>query len=377
MEARARLTAAIREAASDEGFDRCAAAPLVVLEAVPRLREWLRRGHHGEMGWLERNLERRCDPSVVVPGARSVVMLARDYHTGHEATEDPSLGRLSRYAWGDEYHEVLGAAVRRLYERIRTLCPEAAGRYYVDTGPVMEKAWAELAGLGWIGKHTNLLGTRSGSWFFLAAIILDVELDYGVPERDHCGTCRACIDVCPTDAIVAPYVLDARRCISYLTIEHRGPIPRPLRSPIGNRIFGCDDCQDVCPWNRYARVTDDATFAPRRENQAPLLHELMRLDADGFRARFRHSPVRRAKYAGFLRNVAIALGNSGDVEAAPVLAERLGDDEALVRGHCAWALGKIGGPVARDALDAALAVERDAWVKEEIELALESPSDAA
>ncbi len=323
------------------------------------------------MGWLERNLDRRTDPGAVVPQARSILMLARDYQTGHEATEDPTRGRLSRYAWGEEYHEVLGAAVQRLYERIRELCPEATGRYYVDTGPVMEKAWAELAGLGWIGKHTNLLGTQTGSWFFLAAVILDVELDYGVPERDHCGTCRACIDVCPTDAIVAPYVLDARRCISYLTIEHRGPIPPHLRAPIGNRIFGCDDCQDVCPWNRYARLTEDTTFAPRTENEAPRLRELMRLDADGFRHRFRHSPVRRAKYAGFLRNVAIALGNSGDPASVPVLAERLSDDEPLVRGHCAWALGQLGGAVAHDALDTARAVEADGWVSEEIRMALQ------
>ena len=198
-----------------------------------------------------------------------MLVLTRDYGTSHAATEDPRLGRLSRYAWGDEYHEVLGAAVQRLYGRIQRLCPEAVGRYYVDTGPVMEKAWAELAGLGWIGKHTNLLGARTGSWFFLAAIILNVDLDYGTPERDRCGTCRACIDVCPTQAIVAPYVLDARRCISYLTIEHRGPIPRSLREPIGNRIFGCDDCQDVCPWNRFARMTEDPAFAPRPENEAP------------------------------------------------------------------------------------------------------------
>ena len=364
------MTRAIREAASEEGFDRCAAAPVEALDATPRLQEWLRRGLHGEMAWLERNSDRRGNPGTIVAGARSVLVLARDYRTQHEATEDPRLGRLSRYAWGDEYHEVLGGAVRRLYDRIRELCPQAAGRYYVDTGPVMEKAWGELAGLGWIGKHTNLLGTRTGSWFFLAAIILDVDLDYGSPQRDHCGTCRACIDVCPTQAIIAPYVLDARRCISYLTIEHRGPIPRSLREPIGNRIFGCDDCQDVCPWNRFARVTDDPTFAPGADNQAPVLRQLMRLDADGFRRRFPHSPVRRAKYAGFLRNVAVALGNSGDPEAVAVLAERLGDHEPLIRGHCAWALGRLGGDTARRSLSAARQVEKDEWVCEEIDLAL-------
>ncbi len=377
MEARARLTDAIREAASDEGFDRCAAAPVAALEAAPRLREWLRQGLHGEMAWLERNVDRRCEPGVVVPGARSVLVLTRDYGTSHAATEDPRLGRLSRYAWGDEYHEVLGAAVQRLYGRIQRLCPEAVGRYYVDTGPVMEKAWAELAGLGWIGKHTNLLGARTGSWFFLAAIILNVDLDYGTPERDRCGTCRACIDVCPTQAIVAPYVLDARRCISYLTIEHRGPIPRSLREPIGNRIFGCDDCQDVCPWNRFARMTEDPAFAPRPENEAPSLRELMRLDREDFRRRSRHSPVRRAKYAGFLRNVAVALGNSGDPDSAPVLAERLRDDEPLIRGHCAWALGRLGGQTALDSLTAARAAETDAWVSEEIELALQSCAENA
>ena len=372
MGPRTRLTNAIREAARNEGFDRCSAAPVATLDAAPRLQEWLRQGLHGEMAWLERNLDRRCDPSIVVPEARSVLMLARDYRTRHEATVDPKLGRLSRYAWGDEYHTILGAAVRRLYEHIQRLCPEAVGRYYVDTGPVMEKAWAELAGLGWIGKHTNLLGANTGSWFFLAAIILDIDLDYGKPQRDHCGTCRACIDVCPTQAIVAPYVLDARRCISYLTIEHRGPIPRSLRELIGNRIFGCDDCQDVCPWNRFAQVTEDRAFAPRPANAAPLLLELMALDREGFRRRFRHSPVRRAKYTGFLRNVAVALGNSDDPTSVPILAKRLHDPEPLIRGHCAWALGRLGGPTARRSLTIADPTETNTWVSEEIELALQS-----
>ncbi len=232
------LSRSIKDAALGLGFDRCAVARVQEIEAAPRLAEWLARGMHGEMEWLARDPPRRAVPGRVVPSARSVVMVTRSYFNGEPATEDPRRGRISRYAWGSEYHDVMGGAIRELYSCIQALIPSASGRYYVDTGPVMEKAWAEAAGLGWIGKHTNLLSVGVGSWFFLGALVLDVELETGVPARDHCGSCRACIDVCPTGAIVAPYVLDARRCISYLTIELRGPIPPRLRPDIGNRIFG-------------------------------------------------------------------------------------------------------------------------------------------
>lgn len=360
----------IRELALEEGFDHCGAAPVQRLAAVERFREWLERGYQGSMGWLERAAERRSNPGLVVPDARSVLVVTRTYWTGDPVAEAPDRGRISRYAWGDEYHDVMGEAIRRLYDRVRALVP-ASGRYYVDTGPVLEKAWAEAAGLGWIGKHTNLIRVGEGSWFFLGAIVLDVVLEYGSPARDHCGTCTACIDVCPTDAIVAPYVLDARRCISYLTIENRGPIPRQLRAGCGNHVFGCDDCQDVCPWNRFARAASGAgAFAPREANRAARLDELLALGPDEFRARFRGSPVKRAKHRGFLRNVAVAAGNSGDRSLVAPLIARLKDGEPLVRGHCAWALGRLGGPEAREGLREAACVETDEWVTEEIELAL-------
>ena len=327
---------------------------------------------HGDMAWLERGAERRCDPRLVVPGARSVVVLTRSYYTGHEPCPEPLRARVSRYAWGAEYHEVMGRAVAELYRRIVAAAPAVSGRYYVDTGPVLEKVWAELAGLGWIGKHTNLVTVGEGSWFFLAAIVLDAELEYGEPARDHCGRCRACIDVCPTQAIVAPYVLDARRCISYLTIEHRGPIPRALRPAIGNRVFGCDDCQEVCPWNRFARLGASARpFAPRPGNAAPLLARLLALDETGFRDRFRHTPIRRAKRAGLARNAAVALGNSGRPEAVEPPVQALADRDALVRGHAAWALGRLGGQRAASALRRAAIDENDPWAAREVRDALE------
>ena len=364
-------TRVIREAATSLGFDRCEVAAVRKLDALPHLEEWLSQGMHGSMGWMERSVEKRADPGLVLPGARSVLVLTRSYWTGEAATEDPSRGRISRYAWGAEYHDVMGAAIRELYERVQEIVPGAAGRYYVDTGPILEKAWAELAGLGWVGKHSNLISVGEGSWFFLAAIVLDCELEYGTRERDHCGTCTACIDLCPTRAIVAPYVVDARLCISYQTIENRGPIPRELRAPMGNRIFGCDECQDVCPWNRFARIGATAVpFAARPGLQDPDLVELLALDVEQFRTRFRGSPVKRARYAGFLRNVAVALGNSQHPGAVAALAGRLDDDEPLVRGHCAWALGCHREPAALVALTARLAQENDSWVREEIEAAL-------
>ena len=365
------LTERVFAAAREEGFNHCAAAPIQSLAAAGRLQEWLAAQMHGSMAWLARDPERRGDPTLIVPEARTVLVVARNYFTGHAPAEETGRARISRYAWGDEYHDVLRQAVRRLYDQIRTLAPGAAGRYYVDTGPVMEKAWAEVAGLGWIGKHTNVIRTGEGSWFFLGAILLDVQLDYGRPASNRCGTCTACIDVCPTDAIVAPYVLDARRCISYLTIENRGPIPRAFRGPMGNRVFGCDDCQDVCPWNRFAVPgASAAAFAPRPDNQAPLLTELFQLDLDGFRERFRRSPVKRARFEGFRRNVAVALGNTGDLRAVPPLCEALHEDSPLVRGHCAWALGRLAGADAIRALRAARQQEQDPWVLTEVTDAL-------
>jgi epoxyqueuosine reductase len=234
----------------------------------------------------------------------------------------------------------------------------------------MDKAWAHRSGLGWIGKHSNVITREFGSWVFLAEIILNLELEYDSEAKNYCGTCRRCMEVCPTRAIVAPYVVDARRCISYLTIELHGPIPRELRRAIGSRVFGCDDCQDVCPWNRFAQISREPDFYPTPGNRSPVLTELMEMTEEEFRTRFRHNPIKRAKYAGFLRNVAIALGNSRNPDALPVLAKSLSHAEPLVRAHAAWALGEIGGRFARNALEAALPEETNSDVETEISLAL-------
>jgi epoxyqueuosine reductase len=368
----ARLTQDILELAGRHDFDLAAVAPVERLPAALRLEEWLSRGMHGTMEWMARNAERRADPARLLPGARSVLIVAMSYWTDDEPAHDGNRGCISRYAWGDEYHQVLGERLEALWGAIRELIPGVEGRWYVDTGPVLEKAWAERAGVGWIGKHTNLISQRLGSWIFLGAVVMDAELAPGEPHVDRCGTCRACIDVCPTDAIVAPYVLDARRCISYLTIENRGPIPVEYRRDIGNRIFGCDDCQDVCPWNRFAKASARAAdFAPRSENRAPELIELLALDEPAFRARFAGSPVLRAKRRGFVRNVAVALGNSGDRDSVGPLTTALDDDDALVRGHAAWALGELGGPAATTALHDRERRETDPWVAAEISAALD------
>jgi epoxyqueuosine reductase len=277
-------------------------------------------------------------------------------------------GRISRYAWGDDYHEVLQSKLRELVSFIeRDLGGRA--RPCVDTSALLEKGWAERAGLGWQGKHSNVLSKDLSSWFFLGEVVTDLELVPDEPQRrNHCGTCVRCIDVCPTRAIVAPYVLDSRRCISYLTIEHRGPIPRELRPLMGNWIFGCDLCLDVCPWNKFAKAASEASFFPREGNLEPSLIEFARMSREEFQRRFRNSPVRRARYAGFLRNVCVALGNSGTAEAIPALRRILDHGEPLVRGHAAWALGRLGdGTALRNRRD----VERDPWVLEEIEAALQ------
>ncbi|MGD8330457.1 MAG: tRNA epoxyqueuosine(34) reductase QueG [Acidobacteriota bacterium] len=360
------------------GFDLCAVTPIAQLEAAQRLREWLAHRMHGTMGWLERNADKRCDPHAVLPGARSVVVVAMNYHTEVPATHAADEGCISRYAWGDEYHDILGCRLSALQADLEERFPGMQGRWYVDTGPVLEKAWGEQAGIGWIGKHTNVINRELGSWIFLGALIVDLDLAGGAPHGDYCGSCTACIDVCPTDAIVAPYVLDARRCISYLTIENRGQIPAEFRVPIGNRVFGCDDCQDVCPWNRFAHESAQARlFYPAADNAAPKLIALLALDEPGFRARFRDSPVLRAKHRGFLRNVAVALGNSGDDAAVPALIARLDHAEELVRGHVAWALGRLGGEDARIALRGRLAQEEDAWVRDEISAALDAAGAVA
>jgi epoxyqueuosine reductase len=295
------------------------------------------------MDWMERTRERRSDPRTLWPDVRRVVVLGLNYGPD----EDPRAplarkerGTISVYARGDDYHDLLKGKLERLAQ---WLVAQSASelKVFVDTAPVMEKPLAEAAGLGWQGKHTNVVSRAHGSWLFLGVLFTNLELPEDTAESDHCGSCRACLDVCPTNAFPAPYRLDARRCISYLTIEHKGPIPRELRAPIGNRIYGCDDCLAVCPWNKFAQAGREAKLAARGENRAPTLAELAELDDAAFRVRFAKSPIKRTGRDRFLRNVLTAIGNSGDALLIPVAQRLLEDPVPLVRGAAVWALSQL------------------------------------
>jgi epoxyqueuosine reductase len=277
-----------------------------------RLQNWLRRGYHGTMAWMARDPARRADPQIVLPGCRSIIAVGMNYDTGHRPTQGPGYGRIARYAWGQDYHQVLGERLASLETKVQSLAPGAITKSYVDTGPIMEKAWAQQAGLGWIGKHSNLVSPEHGSWLLLGEILTTLELSPDVPGSDLCGTCSLCIKACPTGAIVEPYIVDATRCISYLTIEFRGTqeeIPHDLAARMGNHIFGCDDCLDVCPFNLRGEPTGDSAFQPTSTTIAPRLTDLAVLDEATFAKRFHKSPIRRTKYQGFQRNVAIAQAN--------------------------------------------------------------------
>jgi len=307
------------------------------------LQEFLAAGAHGDMDWLAKNAERRGDPRVLWPDARSVIMLGLSYGPQRDPLailREASRGAISVYAQGDDYHDVIKPRLKALG---RWLVEHAGGdvKVFVDTGAVMEKPLAQAAGLGWQGKHTNLVSRAHGSWLFLGAIFTTLELPADLAERDHCGTCQACLDICPTAAFPAPYRLDARRCISYLTIEHKGAIPRELRALIGNRIYGCDDCLAVCPWNKFAHAGREAKLAARAALQTPQLADLVRLDDAGFRALFKHSAVKRIGRARFIRNVLIAIGNAQDATLASEAERLLDDPSPLVRGAAIWALGRL------------------------------------
>lgn len=304
------LRTSLEEKARELGFIAFGVAPADALdEEAQRLRDWLDLDYQGSMGWMARNVGRRTDPREVVPGAKSVVMLGYNYFTGR-APEDESKAKISNYAWGDDYHEIITPKVRALEAFLHTLHDrEVASRSYVDTGPIMEKAWAARAGLGWQGKHTNLISREHGSWIFLGAIIADVEMEYDSPIPDFCGSCTRCIDACPTDAIVEPYVLDARKCLSFLTIEYReDELPEDEAHNMQGWIYGCDICQNVCPWNNtFEHSTDDPHFQPREKNVNRDLTDWLEQDVEAYRERFRHSPVKRAKFKGLMRNIRTAL----------------------------------------------------------------------
>jgi epoxyqueuosine reductase len=354
------------------GFDLVGITSAAPMAHGGRLRAWVAQGFAGEMGYMSRTVEQRLDPTGAWPGVRSIIVLGMNYYTSPAAAgAAPGHGWISRYAWGQDYHTVLGDKLKAMVERIREVeGPDVQARWYVDTGPILERELAWRAGLGWPGKNTNLINRRLGSWLFLGAILLDRELVYDEPATAHCGTCTRCLTACPTRALVAPGVLDARRCISYLTIELRGPIPRELRPLMGTHIFGCDICQAVCPWNHKAPESSERAFLPRAGFAAPELIPLLRLSDEEFRARFRGSPITRAKRRGLLRNVAVALGNLRDPKALSALEAALSDAEPLIRSHAAWALGRLGGDDARRALQAALGTEPHGDVQGEIAAAL-------
>jgi epoxyqueuosine reductase len=316
------------------------------------LREFLSAGAHGDMEWMAANADRRGDPRTMWPEVRSIIMLGLNYGPHDDPLailEDRLRGGISVYARGDDYHDVIKPRLKRLG---RWLIEAAGGdvKVFVDTAAVMEKPLAETAGLGWQGKHTNLVSKELGSWLFLGAIFTTLDLPSDSPVDDHCGSCHACLDVCPTKAFPAPYRLDARRCISYLTIEHKGPIPRELRAPMGNRIYGCDDCLAVCPWNKFAQAGHEMKFFARDALKAPLLADLAHLDDAAFRALFKKSAVKRIGRDRFVRNVLIAIGNADDANLAGEAERLLGDASPLVRGAAVWALGQLDrGRLARSA----------------------------
>jgi len=345
--ARRERSATVRRLALAAGFDVAGVAIPEALEGTPdaaRFRRWLERDRHGSMAYMSRFPEKRLDPGKVLAGARSVVAVAMNHGDGGGPQERPAgTGRIARYARGRDYHKVLKRRLAGLEDRIREAFPGAAVRSYVDTGPVLEKLWAERAGLGWRGKHTNLVSREWGSWLLLGEVLIDLELEPDVPGGDFCGTCSRCIETCPTGAIPAPYQLDARLCISYLTIEHRGSIPVELRPLLGDRVFGCDDCLEACPWNRFARRAREAQFRPRPELLAPLLVELVAMDDAVFLARFAGTAVMRAKREGLARNACVALGNVGGPDAVPALERAAASDPSpVVREHAAWALQRLG-----------------------------------
>lgn len=327
-------------------------------------RAWLAKGEHGEMRWLERMVEQRSHPRALWPAARSLVAVAWNYHRPDEP-DGHALG-FARYARGRNYHRAVGSRLRALARYARAQWPGCEARVAVDTGPVLERTWAERAGLGFVGKHAHLIHRTSGNWALLGELVLDVALEPDVPQERRCGTCHACIDACPTGAIRAPYDLDARLCISYLTIELRNDIPPELRPLVGTRIFGCDDCLDACPWNRFAVAARSEEVRARPHLLSTPLSAWLALDAHAFARTFEGTAVLRAGRDGFLRNVCVALGNRGLADDVRALAGALADTAPLVRRHAAWALGRIGGVEAGEALAQAAARETDPACRAEI-----------
>lgn len=337
---------AIQEQARALGFDDCRFTTASPPDHAAEFQRWLAAGRHGEMEYLRRNAHKRIDPDQVVPGARTIVTLAVSYNMDMEqeapAPQTGATGQVARCARFSDYHGVLSEPLKTLALFIDRLGPDGTrSLWYVDTGPLLERDLAQRAGVGFVGKHTSLISRKFGNWIFLAEIITTLEIEPDAPEKNRCGSCRRCLDACPTGAITAPFELDARRCISYLTIELKGAIPEEFRAAIGTRIYGCDDCLAVCPWNRFAK--DGALMRPyyRADLAAPDLIELLSLDEPAFKRRFAGTPILRAKRRGFLRNVCVALGNCGDASALPALARAATDAEPLIAEHARWAMERL------------------------------------
>ena len=336
----------IRAEAKAAGFDAVGITRAEVgAREQARLDAFVEAGQYGEMGWMADTLDRRRDPQTLWPDARSVIVCAMNYGPDHNPLDElkqTDRGVIASYARNRDYHDLVKKRLKRV---ARWLHAEVACevKVFVDTAPVMEKPLAASAGVGWQGKHSNLVSREHGSWLFLGEIFTSLELPADAAETDHCGSCRRCLDICPTNAFPAPYTLDARRCISYLTIEHKGQIPREFRAAMGNRIYGCDDCIAVCPWNKFAESAREAAFVARDDLTLPLLSELVGLDDAAFRARFSGSPIKRTGRDRFVRNVLIALGNAGSPEAFAAVTPLLDDDSALVRGAAVWAYLRLGG----------------------------------
>jgi len=337
--------------AREIGFDACRVANCGPPPHAAEFRGWLRDGSAGEMSYMERGEEKRCDPQKVLPGARSIVVLALNYWQGNQGRDIalrrprtaqravPTTGRIARYAWGDDYHDLSAAKLKKIDEFLSHF--GGVQKVYVDTGPILERDHAAQAGVGWHGKSTMLIDPALGTWFFLAEVLTTLELPADTPQPDRCGKCERCITACPTGAITAPHRVDARRCISYLTIEHKSAIPLELRSLIGNRIFGCDDCLDACPWNRFAKVSRESAFSARQATVGMALRDYLHLSEKEFYALFRNSPIKRIKRRGLLRNVCVALGNVGDLTDLPALEQAAADPEPLIAEHAGWAIERI------------------------------------
>ena len=341
------LKESLRREARRLGFSRLGFASASRHPAAARLKQWLDSDYAGDMAWLHRRTEERADPTTLVPWARTILMAALPYSPLQPEPSPSRSARISRYARGRDYHEVLRVRLRRLGEFLSEIAPEARWSPIVDTGAVLEKPWAASAGLGWQGKHTNLIDPDSGSWIFLGELVTDLELEPDpVTITDRCGSCTRCLEACPTQAFPEPYVLDSRKCISYLTIEHRGAIPEELRAGMGNWVFGCDVCQEVCPWNQ-APIQGDKEFGAGGD--APALAELIHMSREEFHRRFAGTPVRRTGWSRFVRNVAVALGNSGDPAAVEPLRDALAIPDPLIQEHVRWALRRLGAEAHREA----------------------------